>query len=162
MRFFVHTYHLAIRFLMDKPVTNARFTRWLLLLKEFNITIIDRPDKDNLIVDFLYRLIHTGDNAPVDENFPYESLFSISNYTPWYADVANYLVTRKLPQNLSPRERQRIIQLSANYIWHDDYLYRTGPHLVIRICVQEDEMYDIFKSCHDGPCGGHFVDKRTT
>jgi transposase InsO family protein len=23
-------------------------------------------------------------------------------------------------------------------------------------------MYDIFKACHDGPCGGHFADKRTT
>ena len=90
---------------MNKPMKNARFTRWLLLLKKFNITINDRPNKDNLIVDFLYRIIHTGDNAPVDENFPYESLFSISNYTLWYADVANYLVTRKLPHNLSRQER---------------------------------------------------------
>jgi hypothetical protein len=23
-------------------------------------------------------------------------------------------------------------------------------------------MHDIFKACHDGPCGGHFSDKRTT
>jgi hypothetical protein len=25
----------------------------------------------------------------------------------------------------------------------------------------EDEVHDILKSCHDDPCGGHFVDKRT-
>jgi hypothetical protein len=37
---------------MNKIVTNARITRWILLLQEFNITIIDRPGKDNLIVDF--------------------------------------------------------------------------------------------------------------
>jgi hypothetical protein len=147
---------------MNKPVTNARVTRWLLLLQEFNITIIDRPGKDNLVVDFLSRLIHTGDNTPVDDDFPDENLFSISTYIPWYADVANYLVTGKLPQNLSSREKQRIIQLSANYMWHDDCLYRTGPDLVIRRCVREDEMHDIFKACHDGPCGGHFADKRTT
>ena len=30
---FVHTYHVAIRFLMNKPVTNGRVTRWLLLLQ---------------------------------------------------------------------------------------------------------------------------------
>jgi hypothetical protein len=47
-------------------------------------------------------------------------------------------------------------------MWHDDRLYRTGPDLLIRRCVWEDEMYDIFKACHDGPCGGHFVDKRTS
>jgi hypothetical protein len=47
-------------------------------------------------------------------------------------------------------------------MWHDDCLYRTGPNLVIRRCVREDEMHEIFKSCHDGPCGGHFSNKRTT
>jgi len=44
---FVHTDHSAIGFLMNKPVTNARVTRCLLLPQEFNITIIDRSGKDN-------------------------------------------------------------------------------------------------------------------
>jgi hypothetical protein len=90
---FVHTDHSTIRFLMNKHVTNSRVTRCLLLLQEFNITIIDRPRKYNLIVDFLSRLIHIGDNAPVDDNFLDEISFSISTYTPWYVGVANYLVT---------------------------------------------------------------------
>jgi hypothetical protein len=126
-----------------------------------SITIIDRLGKDNLVTDFLSRLIHIGDNSLLDEKFPHEILFAISTYIPWYVDVENYLLTGKLPQNLSLREKQRITQLSANYMWHDDYLYHTRPDLVIRICVREYEMYDIFKSCHDGPCGGHFSDKRT-
>jgi hypothetical protein len=67
---------------MNKPVTNPRVTRWLLLLQEFNINIIDRSGKDNLVVDFLYRMIHMGDNAPVDDNFLDENLFSISTFTP--------------------------------------------------------------------------------
>ena len=67
---------------MNNLVTNSRVTRWLLLLQEFNITIIDRPGKDNLVVDFLYRLIHTSDNAPMDENFLDESLFFIYTYIP--------------------------------------------------------------------------------
>jgi hypothetical protein len=159
---FVQRDHSSIIFLMNNPVTNARVTRWLLLLQEFNITIIDRLGKDNLVVEFLSRLIHTGDNAPVDENFPDESLFDIYTYIPWYAYVENYLVIGKLPQNLSLQEKHRIIQLSTNYMWHDDCLYRTGPELVIRRCVREDDMYDIFKVFHDGPCGGHFADKRTT
>jgi hypothetical protein len=72
---FVHTDHSTIIFLMNKPVTNARVTRWLLLLQEFNITIIDRPGKDNLVVDFLSRLIHAGDNTPVDDDFPMRIYF---------------------------------------------------------------------------------------
>jgi hypothetical protein len=102
---FVHTDHSAIKLLMNKPVTNPKVTRWLLLLQESNINIIDRPGKDNLVVDFLSRMIHLGDNTPVDDNFPDENLFSISTFTPLYVDVANYLVTGKMPQKLSPREK---------------------------------------------------------
>jgi hypothetical protein len=94
---FVHTEHSSIKFLMKKPVTNPRVTRWLLLLQDSNINIIDRPGKDNLVADFLSRMIHLEDNAPVEDNFPDENLFSISTFTPWYADVANYLVIGKMP-----------------------------------------------------------------
>jgi hypothetical protein len=98
----------------------------------------------------------------MDDNFPDESLFYISTYIPWYVDMENYLVTGKLPHNLSLQEKHRIIQLSANYMWHDDCLYHTGPDLVIIRCVRDDEMYAILKAYHDGPCGGHFAYKRTT
>ena len=147
---------------MNKPITNASVTRWLLLLQEFNITIIIKPRKYNLVADFLSRLVHTGDNAPVTNDFLDENLFTISTYTPWYVDVANCLVTRKFPQNLSSREKQRIIQLSANYMWHEDYLYGTRPNLVIRRCVREDEMQYILKVRHNELCGGNFTEKRTT
>ena len=42
---FVHTDHSTIRYLMNKWVTNGRITRWLLLLQELNITILDRQRK---------------------------------------------------------------------------------------------------------------------
>jgi hypothetical protein len=66
---FVHTDHSAIRYLMNKPITNGRVTRWLLLLQEFNITIIDRPSKENQVVDFLSRLNIEGENVPIFMNF---------------------------------------------------------------------------------------------
>jgi hypothetical protein len=90
---------------MNKPITNDRVTRWIFLLQKFNITIIDRPGIDNLVTDFLSRLIHTGDSTPVDNDFLDENLFSISTFTPWYANVANYLVTDKMPQGMTSREK---------------------------------------------------------
>lgn len=42
---FVHIDHSTIRYLMNKPLTRGRVTRWLLLLQEFNIIIVDRPGK---------------------------------------------------------------------------------------------------------------------
>ena len=50
---FIHTNHYAIRYLMKKAITNGRVTRWLLLLQEFNITMLDRPGKQNTVADFL-------------------------------------------------------------------------------------------------------------
>lgn len=43
--FFVHTDHSAIQYVMNKPVTNGRITRWLLLLEEFDVTVLDMLGK---------------------------------------------------------------------------------------------------------------------
>ena len=64
---FVHIYHSAIKYLMNKYITNARVTRWLLLLQEFDMTIIDRPGKENVVVDFLSRL-EADDNVEILNN----------------------------------------------------------------------------------------------
>jgi hypothetical protein len=157
---FVHTDHSTIKYLMNKPITNARVTRWLLLLQEFYITIVDRPGKENVVADFLSRLTVNDDN-PVDDSFPDEYLFAVSAHSPWYADIANYLVAGKLPSHLSYREKKSSVHQSARYSWIGGYLFNTGPDQEIRRCVREDEVYDILKACHDGPCGGHFADKRT-
>ena len=76
--FFVHTDHSAIIFLMNKPITNGRVTQWLLLLQEFNITIIDQPGKENLVAYFLSHIEHEDGTKLVDDTFPYEHLFIVS------------------------------------------------------------------------------------
>jgi hypothetical protein len=157
---FVHTDHSAIKYLMNKPITNSRVTRWLLLLQEFDITIVDRPRKENVVADFLSRLT-LNDNNPVDDSVPDEYLFLVSSHSPWYADIANYLVAGKLPSHLSYREKKSIVHQSARYSWISGYLFHIGANQEIRSCVREDEVYDILKSCHDDPCGGNFADKRT-
>eukprot|EP00253_Pinus_taeda_P025379 PITA_25379 len=158
---FIHTDHSAIRYLMNKPITNGRVTRWLLLLQEFNITVLDRPGKENTVADFLSRIQNTKEDSSVEDKFPDEYLFEVTTKTPWYADIANYLVTGKLPPHLFPSEKRRIIQESSNYSWISNEFFKTGLDCVIRRCVREDEMPDILKACHDEPCGGHFADKMT-
>lgn len=159
---FIHTNHSTIRFIMIKPITNGRITRWLLLLQDINITIIDKPSKQNLVEDFLSRINHGNEMEPVNDDFPNEHLFSFSIKTPWFVDLSNYLTTRKLPQHLSSREKQKIIKQSVNYSWIEGDIFCTGPDFIIRRCVQEDEMFDILTTCHDEPCGGHFADKQTS
>ena len=38
----LYTNHSTIKYLANKPITNGRITRWLILLQEFDITIVDR------------------------------------------------------------------------------------------------------------------------
>ena len=79
---FVHTNHSAIRNLMTKLVTNAQVTRWLLLLREFDFTIIDRQGNENVVVDFLSRLTNNDDNSPVENYFRDEHLFAVPVHSP--------------------------------------------------------------------------------
>ena len=90
---------------MNKPITNGRVTRWLLLLQEFNITIVDRPSRENLVAGFLSRIQHDDGAKPVDDTFPDEHLFVVSIQTPWFVEITNSLATRKLPNHLSPHEK---------------------------------------------------------
>ena len=40
------------------------------------------------------------------------------------------------------------------------YLFHTGIDQQIQRCVAKDDIYEILKAAHDGPCGGNFADKR--
>ena len=87
---------------MNKPITNGRVTWWILLLQEFNITVIDRPSKENLVAYFLSRIQHEDGTKLVDDTFPDEHLFVVSIHAPWFVDIANYLATGKIPKPFAP------------------------------------------------------------
>eukprot|EP00253_Pinus_taeda_P035414 PITA_35414 len=131
---FIHTDHAAIRYLMNKPDVNARTIRWLLLLHQFDLTIFDKPGKENFVADFLSRL-----------DLP----------------AANYLVSTQFSPHLSSKEKSRIVKKSAPFTWIGGNLFKLGPDQILRRCVREEEVFDILLTCHDGPSGGHFATKIT-
>ena len=102
---------------MKKPLNSGRVTRWLLLLQEFNITIVDRPRKSNVVAYYLSRLNNPNEVIPVDDDFLDGHIFVVSTDSPWSADITNYLVTGKKPPHLSAREKKNIIQKSVVYSW---------------------------------------------
>ena len=91
---FVHIDHAVIRYLMNKPDVNARIIIWLLLLQQFDLTIIDKPGKENVVANFLSRVnFPVGEEGMVDDQMPDKHLFPISVLSPWFADTENYLVS---------------------------------------------------------------------
>ena len=102
-----------------------------MLLQEFNITILDQLGKQNTIVDFLSRIQNDKNDVPVEDNFLDKYLFAVSTESPWFADITNYLATWKLPLYFSPREKRKVIQISASYSWINGELYKTWLELII-------------------------------
>lgn len=100
---------------MNKPLTSGRVIRWLLLLEEFNITIVDKSGKSNVVANFLSRSDNPGEATPVNDDFLDEHIFVMSKDSPWFVDIANYLVAGKTPPHLSTHEKGSIIHKSVVY-----------------------------------------------
>lgn len=86
---------------MNKSVTNDRVTRWLFLLQEFNITVINKPRQDNVVVDFPSRFTIDNECMSVKDSFHDEYIFPILTHSLWYAYIDNYLAVGRFPQHLS-------------------------------------------------------------
>ena len=132
-----------------------------MLKQEFDITIVDKLGKENVVADFLSHFQTPDDPAVIEDSFPDEHLFLLSAQNPWYADIANYLTTGRTPPHFSTKEKWLLVEKSFNFLWISGFIFYTGPDQVIRRYLRKDETYDVLHSCHDEPYGGHFANKWT-
>lgn len=91
----VHTDHATFRYLMTKKDSKARLMRWVLLLQEFDLEIVDRKGCENQVADHFSLLEEEGrprDGLEINDSFPDEQLLSLS--------VIVCLVLRILPVSL--------------------------------------------------------------
>lgn len=100
----VYTDHEAIRHLVAKKDAKPRLIRWILLLQEFDLEIMDRKGTENQVADHLSRLENpkreADDKIVINESFPDEQLFVVKGEVPWFADYVNYLVSKMVPSDL--------------------------------------------------------------
>ncbi|KAK1617142.1 hypothetical protein QYE76_022659 [Lolium multiflorum] len=161
----IHTDHAAIRYLMTKKDAKPRLIRWVLLLQEFDLHIIDRKGADNPVADNLSRLENIAyDPVPVNDSFPNEQLAVIkvsSRESPWYADYANFIVSKYLPPTFSAQQRRKFFYDLRHYFWDDPHLYKEGVDGIMRRCVPEYEQQEILSKCHGSVYGGHHAGDRT-
>jgi hypothetical protein len=54
---------------MNIPIMNEKITRWLLLLWEFNITILDMPGRETLVASWLSHINNPSESIHVVDTF---------------------------------------------------------------------------------------------
>ncbi|RVW32419.1 Retrovirus-related Pol polyprotein from transposon opus [Vitis vinifera] len=129
----VFTDHSALKYLLTKQDAKARLIRWILLLQEFDLQIRDKKGVENVVADHL------------------------SRKTPWYAHIANYLVTGEVPSEWKAQDRKHFFAKIHAYYWEEPFLFKYCADQIIRKCVPEEEQQGILSHCHESACGGHFA-----
>ncbi|XP_040363569.1 uncharacterized protein LOC121049692 [Rosa chinensis] len=125
---------------------------------KFDIEIRDKKGSENVVVDYLSRLIveSSEDSFSITESFPYEQLMHVS-HLPWYADIVNYLVTGEMPSHWSKQDKSKFLALVKYFFWDDPYFFNYCPDQIIRRCVADSDQTNIISFCHDHACGVDYV-----
>ncbi|KAM2899054.1 hypothetical protein COP2_008518 [Malus domestica] len=156
--------HAALKYLLTKKDAKPRLIRWILLLQEFDLEIKDKKGSENVVADHLSRFVHSNteeDLISLRESFPDEQLFSLKIIDPWYADIINYKVIKKIPDDFTRAQKDKLVKTAKYYEWDDPYLWKYCIDQLIRRCVPESEFKSVLTFCHSYACGGHFGAKRT-
>ncbi|KAL4339564.1 hypothetical protein GQ457_08G027440 [Hibiscus cannabinus] len=187
----VYTDHSVIKYLLSKKDAKPRLIRWIMLLQEFDVEIIDRKGTENQVADHLSRLENkdiADTTLEIKEAFPDEQLLAATTNSaqiedtfiaaitefiasaddlaetpaPWYADFVNYIVSVIIPHQLNYQGRKRFKYNAKGYFWDEPYMFKQYADQIIRRCIPEEEHQQILEQCHSAPYGGHFGGNRTS
>src|SRR3954465_15988116 len=108
----IYTDHAVIKYLLAKKDAKPPLIRWILLLQEFDHTILDKKGSENSVADHLSRLPHGSmaecDNLPRREEFMDEQLFEIAtegDTIPTAPPIVNYICVKPFPPHYSKHKR---------------------------------------------------------
>nr|GEU99865.1 reverse transcriptase domain-containing protein [Tanacetum cinerariifolium] len=134
----VYTDHSALKYLFAKKDAKARLLRWILLLQEFDLKVIDTRGAENYAADHPSRLENlyenTFDPKEINETFPLESFNKVAHKdpsTPWFVDLANYHAGNFIIKGMTSQQKQKFFKDARHYFWDDPYLFRTCADQII-------------------------------
>ncbi|RVW58786.1 hypothetical protein CK203_108941 [Vitis vinifera] len=83
-------------------------------------------------------ITHNSHVLPINDDFPEESLMLLEK-TPWYAHIANYLVTGEVPSEWKAQDMKHFFAKIHAYYWEEPFLIKYCADQIIRKCVPEEE-----------------------
>ena len=99
-----------------------------------------------------------------DDTFSDERILALlhAEISPWFANIANYLVVGIIPSELTFKQKKRFLVEVKQYFWDDPILFKQCADQIIRRCVPKSEMGEILNHYHSLKCGGHFNGQQTS
>ena len=88
------------------------------------------------------------DPIPLNDSFSDEQLAVVkvtSHDAPWYADYANFIVSKFLPPSFTYQQKKKFFYDLRHYFWDVPHLYKEGVDRVLRRCFRA--------MAHSGPSG---------
>ena len=88
-------------FLLSRRILTGKYTRWVVILQEFDLEFVTPKSKKGLALAELISELPTGtQDPPVNDDFLDEHLFGIATDDPWYGDILNYFPTQNFTLHL--------------------------------------------------------------
>ncbi|XP_059294417.1 uncharacterized protein LOC132047383 [Lycium ferocissimum] len=104
---------------------------------------------ENQVADHLSQREEAGrpsKELDIDDAFPdVWVLAMIAKVAPWYADIANFLVTGIIPDEIKSYQMKKFLRDSPQYYWEELYLFQTCADKIIRRYVSKCEVMEILK-----------------
>ena len=178
-RFFVHTDHGSLSWLMKVRDPTGRLARWALQLQQYDFEIIHRAGTLNGNADALSRRSYappqhlikpesipsslTRPVAVIEHPCPQpDSLAKLQREDRDLADIIRYLESTQLPADDS-QARSLLLSIDDFYLDENEILChlwspgkRRARSLSSQVVIPASLRHEILVACHDDPTGSHF------
>jgi hypothetical protein len=152
-------YNAALKYLLTKKNAKPHLIRWILLLQQFDLEIIDKKGVENSVAGHLSHLqFEESAELPINDYMRDDTLLKVSTIDTWYANIINCIVAGYIPPGA---DKKMIIRDSRLHLWDDSYLYQVCADGLLRGCIPAFETWKILEHCHSSPYGGHYGSFRT-
>ena len=179
-KFFIHTNHGSLSWLMRIKDPTGRLARWSLQLQQYDFEIIHRAGSSNGNADALSRRSYSDQPASscnphfsppcVAVDLPCteaSSLHNLQRQDPDLSSIIRYLETSVLPIE-DNQARSLLLQIDSYYLDSNGilcHLWSPGKRNVHSLCSQvvipACLKHEILSACHDAPTGSHFGTQKT-
>jgi hypothetical protein len=126
----VYIDHAALKYILTKKDAKPHLIRWILLLQEFDLEIIDKKGcREFCGRPFVTSSVRGICRAAINDYMRDDTQLKVSTTDPWFANIINYIVPGYIP---SGADKKKIIRDSRLHLWDDPYLYKVYTDGLLR------------------------------